>query len=452
MKKLDTVFGKSETVFKYLFFTHTLLSFNNIFAGSTILKLFSYILAFCGMTILLYRTTQYKQYINSIGFPLLLAFMFSYVISSIYNIKYGYIENIQALIWMAFQLIFFYAGSQKDNKTIWGIFKYLNFYVLLANLASFVMLFCQYGRTRTDSFNGNIMGFVWGRLWGVYTDPNSGSVFSVAAILVSFYLLKNAKRIWVKTLYIFEIVLALCYITFSGSRTGIVTLIISLAFYSYLMLNKTLKINKLFLKTLLSCTLAIIIASAGYLSILTVKHTYNFAVNTLFSDDAVKDSVTIEREDETLETDISNQRFDLWLSGIEIWKKSPILGTSHRNIINFAVENTPDIYLITGRGIPYDSTHNAYIDILVSQGIIGALIFVIFFAIAVFIVFKKMFFTKNLSLCTNENILLLSIVISYAVCAIFILEIIYINTAGALLFWMSLGKLLHNLTQPKVSN
>ena len=58
-------------------------------------------------------------------------------------------------------------------------------YILLANIVSIGMFFAHYGVFGQYSFNETIIGFVWGRLWGVYSDPNNGSVLCVASVVLS---------------------------------------------------------------------------------------------------------------------------------------------------------------------------------------------------------------------------------------------------------------------------
>lgn len=477
--KLDYLFSILETVFKYMFLTLTLFSFNNLFAGHSVQKYFVAIVAVFGAVLVCYRLFNAKKYIRFYGFPLLILFLISYLISTVVNYKYGISENIQAITWMTFHFAILYptdvtGTKEKEDKTYVGLLTYFMVYIALANIVSIGMLFAGYGKTALDSATGNMTGFVWGRLWGVYSDPNFGSVLCIAALLGCLYFLRKPNvKVWVKVLLVLDIMLSLSYIAFSDSRTGLVSLLITLLFYSYIALKSCNKIKfKFGLKQMFCIAAACIIAFAGAASLVLIRNTYNAAVVMIHehkmpdenpteqgdelpdesgndtSDDLPEEppTGTIDRTGNELDQDISNRRFALWASGIEVWSKAPIFGVSHRNIVSFALANVPDTYLVNNDRIgDFNSTHNAYVDVLLSQGIVGAVIFLVFFVIILCLVFRSMFFLKNNEKCTPENLLSLGLILTFAVSACFILEIVYINTAGAFLFWMSLGRLVRNL-------
>ena len=95
---------------------------------------------------------------------------------------------------------------------------------VICALASIYLLLQNYHNLwTTESGEVLIAGFQWGRLWGVYTDPNYGGVFSVAAILLCVYFIlirKGLCRIW----YVLAICADYIYMIFSDSRTAEVTM------------------------------------------------------------------------------------------------------------------------------------------------------------------------------------------------------------------------------------
>lgn len=501
-EKIANLFYCFECIFKFAFLTLALLSFNNLFAGSFALKIFSLFVALFGSVIVFYRLLNVKKYIKFYAFPLLILFSLSYTVSSLVNIKYGIVENIQALVWMIFHFSILYTSdttrpADKEQKVFWGLLKYFLFYIAISNIVSIAMLITGFGRTFFNSFNGNLMGFIWGRLWGIYTDPNTASILCVASIFISLYFLFKTTHKWNKVLMILNILLSLCYISFSDSRTGLVCFVFSLFVCSYIFFKNTSKIKlKTCLKQLTAIACAFIIATSGLMSINGIKSGYNALIRISSDSDSsslkddnesskenITDSSvesttsssaesttssspesttnsslesttetpsdnTVGRTGNELDGDISNRRFSLWKSGIEIWKKSPVLGTSHRNLISFALDKTPDTYLVNNdRAGYFDTTHNSYIDILISQGIVGAVIFAIIFILIIVLIFKKMIFTNNYSYCTAENLLLVGLLLAFASSAAFILEIVYINSAGAFIFWLSLGRLVKKLKE-----
>ena len=459
-ERFDNLFYMFENIFKYVFLTLSLFSFNNLLAGSFLLKAFALFVAAFGSIIVMYRLLNAKKYIRFYLFPLLILFAISYFISSIINIKYGIVENIQALLWMVFHFAILYATdttspAEKGTKNFIGLLNYFLTFIFVSNLVSLGMLFAGFGRAPYNSFNGNIMGLTWGRLWGIYTDPNIGSVLSVAAIYISLYFIYKTQVTYKKVLLFINIFISLCYISFSDSRTGLLTFMFTAFVYTYILLIHTKKIKaKAFVRQLTALACALVISATSLLSIVCVKNTYNTIttltsnLSTNESDSSENDENSIGRTGDELEGDISNRRFSLWASGIEVWKKTPVFGTSHRNLVNFALQNTPKTYLVNNdREGNFDTTHNAYIDVLVSQGIIGAIIFVIVFVSILLLIFKKLIFTYDSTCFTVENLLLIGLILTFATSAAFILEIVYINSAGAFIFWLSLGKLVKNLKE-----
>ncbi len=475
-KKPDSIFNTLETVFKFLFLTLTMLSFNNLFAGHIALKGLALIVLLFGAVIVGHRLLTANRYLRFFGFPILLALVASNVVSCIVNYRYGILENIQGLAWTVFHFGILYATDtkqpkEKSDKIYFALIKYYAGYIAVSNLVSLGMLFADYGENAANSFSGNITGYIWGRLWGVYSDPNYGSVMNVAAVIISCYLLSKAQGKLKKIVFALNILLSLCYIAFSDSRTGMVCLAVVSVTYSYMLLKSklSLKIHCL-LKQLICLVLSAVICVASVASLSAIKLAYNEGVHLVHylktdvsdntpttpdspvGEDTPKEPEqnkpldTIGRTGNELESDITNGRLSLWLSGIEIWKTAPVFGTSHRNITPYAVENVPDTYMVDNKvSVLFDTTHNTYVDVLLAQGLVGAILVAVFLVLIVALIFKKMIFHKGNEFCTSENIMMLGILVTFACSAVFVLEVMYINTAGAFLFWLSLGTLVRNL-------
>lgn len=462
-EKIDRIYYKLETIFKYLILLSTLLAFNSFFANSKAITLFSTCVAGLGAVLLSYRLINMEKYIRFYGFAFLIAFVFCYGVSSIVNFEYGIFGNIKTMIWSTFQFGILYAldykgDTEKERKDYFGVLKLFFGYILLNNLISIAMLIIGYGEPKATSFSNNIIGYVWGRLWGAYYDPNNGSVFCVAVIVISIYWAIKSDKLWKRILLGINIFICLAYMAFSDSRTGMVCLATALLTMCFLLIRNSEKISlKNGMKTVLSLLLASVIAIAGVASVLTITKTYNAVVTKVQSsqpsapstednENNKSDTAVIGREDNQIEKDISNRRFSLWGSGIEIWKTTPLFGTTQRNLTAYALANLPDTYMVNNdKGGHFDTTHNMYIDVLVCQGIIGAIVFVAFLFMIVVLISRKMLFTKDYKQCNNENILLVTLVVTFAVSSIFVLDLIYINTAAAVLFWLSLGRLVKNL-------
>lgn len=457
-KKADKTLEYIELIFKFMFLTLVMLSFNSFIAGSFILKCFSYITVLVGAFVVLYRLLNFKKYYKTYGVALLVAFVVSYGVSSLINIKYGLLENIQAMVWMVLQFGILYAfnstkqySEAKQDRDY--ILKYFILYVSINNIISLIMLVKSYGAPDFISPTGNNIGLLWGRLWGAYTDPNIGSVFCVAAIIISIFYAKIAKKVWLKIVYILEIVISFLYIVFSDSRTGMLCLIFGVGVFTYFMLNAYEKIKtKNALKQIACVSLAIVVAATSLVAIKATRTGYNLCAEQIYlwthsdsNNNSENPNFTIGREGDELEEDVSNRRFDLWQSGFEIWETSPVFGTSHRAITEYARENVPDTYLVNNDLGEFNSTHNLLFDILVSQGIVGAVIFLAFVISIIVLIFKKVLLVKN-AIKDYDIILSLTILLVFALSSMFIVDILYVNSAGSFIFWFILGQLVHKLT------
>lgn len=465
MRKTQNIFNVMETVFKYLFLTLTMLSFNSLTAHSPIVSVFSYLTAILGTVLVLNRAVHFKNYIKFYGIGILVCFVISYGVSSLINMEFGLMGNIQSMVWMVFQYGLLYAMDvnspvEKDKKSYFHLVNYFLIYVALLNLISVIMLLTGYGHSFLTSFNGNIVGYVWGRLWGAYSDPNVGAVLCIAAMVISVIYAIKTTKIWLRVLHILNILLAFMYLCFSDSRTGIVCLAITVFIFAFLLLRLSDKLKmKNALKQVVCLLLAAGIMATSLLAIPVVKKSYNMTVKAIYEsnreqenpstseeEDPSKGPNVIERTGNELDEDISNRRFDLWGSGIEIWKNAPVFGTAFRTLQPFADKNNPDTYMVNNdTGNKFNSTHNSLIDILVSQGVVGVLIFLAFVVMIAVLVCKKMIFTKKSTYSTLDNIMMLALLINFAVSAVFIPELIYINSVATTMFWITLGILVKDL-------
>ena len=204
--------------------------------------------------------------------------------------------------------------------------------------------------------------------------------------------------------------------------------------------------------------IAIVLSCAFYFCSKLLKKGYNFTLEKVIEakmqdpDASIDDSnlVLITGRDEAdTESDVSNRRFSLWKSGIEIWRTSPIFGVSQRNITSYGKDVLPNTYLVNNDLSDFDSTHNMFIDVLVSQGIVGILLIVAFFvSVAVLIIKRFLLIEKNR---TNVYLIaLISVLVVFACSCMFVLDVLYLNSAATVLFWSALGYLTHSLQKDKI--
>ena len=371
--------GSQATGFKLLFLALTLLSFNGLTANRSVLTWIAYAVTAVGAAVLVIRVFCFKKYLHKSLF--LLGHFAEALLLTALPEQYGLSENAKALVWMAFQYFILYtydttSDGTAEKKEFYIISHFFMAYTLLAVAAGTVMLFADYYSYTEVNGVVVILGFLWNRLWGVYSDPNYGAVFSAITIIMSLYFYKDAKKP-LKALYIINIVLQICYIAFSDSRTGMVSLFCALLVYVYLtaLRSKKLEAKKAFARGVVCVLLAVTAAVASFAAIKVVsvstsefkKWQYEHIISSdkdKTDDQKEKDKQKLEigRQSNDINGDVSNRRFASWGSGLEIFKTKPLTGVTFRNYVPYAEDKLPDTYLVNNDFIEVHSMHNSFVD------------------------------------------------------------------------------------------
>lgn len=462
-------FDLLEWVFKIEFLFYMFFSYNNLFFGKKIMSVFVILSTLLGSALFLSRLINWKAYIKTKYLWLLIGFCISYVITMILNVKYGFLPGLKTLVWTGFMLLIIYpyrpsAGIDKYKKEFKIISYIYIFYMFIASIWSLIQFFIGFSSIPYKDETGYVIpaGVMWGRLWGVFTDPNQGAVFACIALVLSLYFIlsasKNAKK--EKHIFIFNIVnivVQTLYITFSDSRTGLVCLAVGLAFFAYTYFIKKVKISKNILRYATSLLLSGVVFIFAFFTPIALKNANNFIQIEIYKslnptqEDKENPTGIIGREDD-ISTDISNRRFSIWKSSLEIFSTKPICGVSHTNLVSYAQKELPQTYLINNSQYPFTTTHNMLVDVLTSQGIIGIVVLLSFMLSCIVFIFKR------IGKLHKENylysIVLLSCVAMSFVSSLFITEIIYVYSQIGFIFWLFLGYLMHLLskTEDETSN
>lgn len=471
---------KIEFVFKAAYLILAVFTFN-IFTTATVFnKIYTYVVFAFGVLVFLFRLFSFNRYRKSKGLVLLIAFFALYAVSAVINFRYsgldGLIDNAQCLVWMAFSFFNLYAYDEKMTKKeikkeLDILSSFLLVYNFIAVIISVAMLFTDYRMVEVRNGGTVLGGFLWNRLWGIYTDPNHGAVISVVCILLSMYFFKIKTRVWTRIFFVVNIALSLVYTACSDSRTGLVVMICGVAVYVYMLLEKEgfKKISRKAVKSMLCIVVSLATVAAGAFVLRASKIVISetkIAIsqksdgdindgkddkdNSDGNDISNKDNMVIGRENsennQDISEDVSNRRFSIWRSGLDIISKAPLFGSSFRGMVSFAEKQVPDTYILNNDQGRFNCMHNSLLDVLVSQGILGFGVFVAF-GIVVFLNF-----CKNLRLIKREDDYLFVTVVFSAVAvllisSLFISQIIYINSIGGILFWIFLGYLTNYVNQ-----
>lgn len=199
--------------------------------GTLISRIITIVAVVSGAILLLTRLTELKKILFSFEGVMLLLFMASYLVSVVLNIQYGYYEGLKYFIWLILLLggVFWTnrdATHEQVRREIFFLCIILIGYAVVMNCISLGLLFARYSGFYSAA-DGRIylIGFAyWGRLYGVYVDPNYGAVVSGAAILAAGFCLTYVKKAWIRVLFVLSMIPSILNCAFSASRTGLVSL------------------------------------------------------------------------------------------------------------------------------------------------------------------------------------------------------------------------------------
>ena len=452
-EKLNQSMEKITSLFKYCYIIHILLAFNTLLVDKAILNVTSVIVLVLGVVCILYRFVHIKNYIRYPFVILYILFLVLFGVSCLFNIHYGVTENAKIFMWMTFQFGLLYAFDlKKDEEKVRNEFRISMFLIIgitsVMNLISMIMMFVNYcGYCILDDGRSFLIGVAyWGRLYGIHTDPNYGSVLSVIALIAGIYFFLKLKKTWLRVLMIISAALQAMFIIFSASRTGLVaTCVCMLLFWFMYSLHKKKKIIR-----------ACIVAVVAVVVVLGVNKGvvvgYNYTVTQISKlqeehkkpdkkDEEKKDEMVKLGRKEELEGDVSNRRFDLWKNAVDMTKTSPVVGVSFGNFIPYAEENLPDCYMISNDFATFNAFHNMFMDLIASQGIIGFIVFIGIMLSSLWYLLKhyKTIPEADKPVCA----FLFSACAAMLVSSLFVSEILYVNNQVTVLFWTLWGFLIY---------
>lgn len=411
--------------------------------GKPIISLFLWPTVVLGGIVLLFRLINWKNYYHSANFCLLVFFSFSYLISSAVNIKYGWYDNFRTLIWCIF--LFFIVYCYDESENMHSVNKQnrilIEIYLLgnaVLSILSFYFLFIGYSKVfyPEQAQGGPIyyIGFQWGRLYGAYWDANIGALMCVVAIILSLICFRKEKKVVGRVLYISNIILETLYVTFSDSRMGKLCLFVGIGVFTFSTLIKGKKIIKTTILTLIICAITIMLPTM-------IKTGYNgwISISESQLNGEEKEEVELGREEE-YEGDITNRRLDIWKSAIEIFTREPLIGVGHNNVLAYVHDKLPESYLINNDHMEFSSMHNEFMDILVGQGLLGEVLYLILAIRFCILILKKW---KVIISDTTWKIQGCFAIIAVMVTATGVItEIIYVTSPMSMVFWMVLGYLV----------
>ncbi len=401
------------------------------------------------------------------------AFLIIAVISSVIQIRYGFASNVKCLVAMVLEyFVFFPMGLKKNGrKTLEYILNTVCAATFVFVFVSILMYIFSIDYTIVSAYGSGDQGYdsTWGRLWGVFGDPNVACYFSLASVFASLFFMYRYRKVWAYVVYGLNAITQMVFIMLSLSRSGLLLMILIpilaavYPFVSYIKTDKKRAFGGVLAMLVLSAALyggytglmhgmpyvkAAVLNGVGNSGRTAVTAAYDaaydfFGVEVIglpVQPDTEEDPEDpdqkveieiIDRKDD--KDDYSNGRFARWMGGIEVFKTTPIFGTSPRNAIAIAKERTPDTVMGKYGWI----THCSYLEVLVNTGIVGAVaMFGCLLYVAVLFIRKA--FKRGFDPHTYIALLCF---ITIAAGAFFVSDVFFVFSINALLFFYLLGYL-----------
>lgn len=461
--RIDRAFDWIDLIYKVVFLIFGFFSFNSMIAGRGIMSIFVMLSTALAGVLLLYRLFNWRHFVHNVVLWILIAFLISYGISMALNYQYGVVNQLKLMVWMGMQFLLLFASDDRkrtaDHKKVFHVMAitYLA-YMFLACVISLIMLAFQYGEIaeiQTEAgVSQMITGFVWGRLWGVFTDPNYAATTATVAVLLSLYFFSAFKNVVVRIFLTVNIIVQVLYISFSDSRTGLVAMFLGVGvyFFCWLISNKEkIKIRSAVLRSAACVLAAAVVAGSCLVVIDAVKVGYNTIIISQIVTENPGNPGELEEEtppekelvgrEQDLENDFSNRRFDLWEASLEIIADRPVFGVSYLNLMQYTEDHFPENYLVNNDHGKFGNYHNMLFNIAAGQGLLGLAIFIAAGAIAGIKSIKRV--SKEID---GPNgmfyIAAFSVAITLLASSMFVSELVYVNSANATIFWYLVGLLV----------
>lgn len=475
LAKYEEAFKKVKEIYILVYVTYVLLArivplvnFITLGVNSIIYS----VLAILGLVILLVDFLMTFFVFKSRENIILLLFLVVCLISSVLNMDYGITSNIKTLVWSAIQFFVLFSivnikEENEVNRTMTRVMKISSAIWFAGVIVSLLQFFGQVGYVSPFEDFARRQGFVEARLFGVFTDPNFAAVTSIMVVLFCWLLLKNCNKKAIRVYYITNIVVQLIYVVLSGSRTAMYGgVLLAFALGVLVVRNKELERanRKPFAKALIGGVAAVAL-SIGMIVLVEYSLPLIVEIGDSFSEllqtqevadnDVEQNEIDKEKEKEHVslnrpdvsEDNVSNNRYEIWSNYLKISADHRLFGLSPRNLMSYLKANYPDNFLVT-KG--YDETHNGWLAIFVCTGIAGTLVMAAFFAEYIYQGCRYLKAKKNKTIETKIMVLF-GCVFIVAVSAVLQPEVFFINTYGAITFWLFMGYLLYFMKKETAS-
>ncbi len=413
----------------------------------------SALIGMVGIALIVYGVITHNIVIDFKKHTLLILFMVFFGISCLVNYRYGILHNVADFIWMTVRLFILYVSGINETKEdrYKLIYKIQNIIIYMWLLLSFISILtlvfqlqCRYNVSESYWIP---IGLYENRLYGAFLNTNSASILSFISLVFSIFQISVPCKFNIsKKINVANVVIQFLYISLSEARGTYMVLLASVVvtgsvvfFYISQRQGNTRNCNK-YVRVILSILIGFIccalVLGAMLLTNKVFSYIHIFEKPLIVSNQIQfhENTMVVERNDFINNNDVSNSRFKIWISAWEIFKTKWLFGIPKGNVLAYAKEAMPWTFMAQRN---YDRTHNFWIGVPLYTGVCGALCFFSFFIKQAFGFLKHYI---RVGIKKSSPMLNLSILIFFSICvyALVELEILFVNTACSLIFWVFL--------------
>lgn len=404
----------------------------------------------------------------------LYAFVVIMIVSSVVNIRYGYIDNLKTIVWTGIQIAVFYSAYTRISretmmKYVYTVFHFISWIwtvAIIYSLKQFVVMEAYGVEIRPDEWKRQ--GFRNNRLFGIFNDPNYAAVTCVYVIFMLLYIIQKTKKIWLKCVCVLACAVQGIYILLSGSRTAKICILIAAFVYVFLLLKNRCLHEKNAKRIVIRVGAAVltvgILAAVGTITEKLVvnipkiyaEHIVADAGDTVNSQNvenpeefeqqraqkvlALEEQAILDRQD--IGEGTSNRRLRTWKNYLEGVEGRYIIGASPRNVEQYMEDKHPEIY---ERNEGYE-THNGFLSVFVGTGVLGFGTVLLFMILTGRKIWRYCFSKKVIS---SEFITLFSVIIVLLIYTCFFTELFFVSNLTTAIFWLLLGCMMYWIGENK---
>ena len=453
--------------------------------------------ALLGFALLVWDLITDRLFLKSKTARLLVIVIAVLCLSSVINFRYGISKNAKVLIWQMVQMLVMFPLCHRIREELHGMFLCVVHAISSAVIIPAVLVslyqFCYLIFYNIDiDGSATRQGFQSGRLFGVFASIYFACLFCALLCIASVYLARKTKKTWLRVLYALESFICLVYIILSDTRSVQVGLITVIFVSSFVICKSSRRIGGLVHNRILKSAVCVVLAGITVVCSIGLFNLGSNAlkkipqylvsadkiIDTVPDDDSDKDekdpstekdpsaekdpdkdpAVDPDDEDDLLDSmldrtdttldNISNGRFEIWSDYISVTLsnlKAILFGYGPGSYMDAIRENYPDTFIVSkikdyypamfDQGLIYD-THNAYLSVFVTAGVLGVL------AIGAFLLYGAVrMFRYLLSSCKPSGAALtLSMMLLMILVAVFFdSDMFFKCTDTSMVFWIASG-------------